>query len=668
MDKVKATMSLEEAVLRDVLRQAGATHDGTTPPPMDEESRRALHALQWLCHDFENHLLRHLYGPSDVGAVFAGAHLPLGLSLRTTSAAPEDGNESGDAAYAPQQPDAAGATTTTPVPAALVVARLRTRAAHQFGSSGLWGSLCRIVDDWARHAPRPSGAASPCARALHHLSRRLACLDLLVRHTHPAGPRGELSVQLTRQDISHANVPEASVIDEVSFLLRSEVLSFPWRRLSMSEERVSGMMARLRGVKLEDALRRDPCEPHNIRFSAAAPPGTDGKVCPLLPLRYRGGHVSFHHRPDDYDTMDALVDVFNEEARLAARRQDQPTSPLVRWRQGDVVRPSVAEALRRTGKLDAHTLREGFYQVNRKECTQFKPSLVVLVVRFFRATRVLDFSAGWGDRLAGAIAADVDRYTAFDPNPALIQGHADLIRKFGSGGDGDEVGGKGKGTGNVKAQGESSDNAASLAFPISPNAAAATSPTACPPRFSVTCVGFEDAVVESEAYDLVFTSPPFFDFEIYTDAPGQSVDTYTSLDAWLVKFLFASMRKAWSGLVPGGNCVIHIADVYKTRACEPMCLLALWLLPHAEYAGVICSVGDAGRPRPMWVFHKRSGGDDSAAAAAADGDKDKGAAQGEASGHDVLAKHAGAELKRLYPSTHAMAVDFVDRKRKRTDD
>ena len=52
------------------------------------------------------------------------------------------------------------------------------------------------------------------------------------------------------------------------------------------------------------------------------------------------------------------------------------------------------------------------------------------IVREFNAKRILDFGAGWGDRLVGAIAADVEEYCAFDPNLALKEGHDKIIETF----------------------------------------------------------------------------------------------------------------------------------------------------------------------------------------------------------------------------------------------
>ena len=62
--------------------------------------------------------------------------------------------------------------------------------------------------------------------------------------------------------------------------------------------------------------------------------------------------------------------------------------------------------------------------------SQFKPTLVVCVVRRLGARRMLDFSAGWGDRLVGAIAAGLDKYVATDPNVGLRAGHDAIKEAF----------------------------------------------------------------------------------------------------------------------------------------------------------------------------------------------------------------------------------------------
>ena len=79
-------------------------------------------------------------------------------------------------------------------------------------------------------------------------------------------------------------------------------------------------------------------------------------------------------------------------------------------------------------------------------------------------------------------------------------------------------------------------------------------------NFEVIYEPFEKAVLPAGiTFDLIFTSPPFFDFEIYSNTPGQAVISYPRIDDWLVRFLFYSLRKSWAVLEVGGNMVIHIA-------------------------------------------------------------------------------------------------------------
>ena len=80
----------------------------------------------------------------------------------------------------------------------------------------------------------------------------------------------------------------------------------------------------------------------------------------------------------------------------------------------------------------SYILRESIYGNRKiKECTQFKPTLARSVMEKLRASRVVDFSAGWGDRLLGAAASSkVHSYLAFDPNIDLSPGHTAMLDRF----------------------------------------------------------------------------------------------------------------------------------------------------------------------------------------------------------------------------------------------
>ena len=297
----------------------------------------------------------------------------------------------------------------------------------------------------------------------------------------------------------------------------------------------------------------------------------------LLPIREHEASpprfVTFVSQPEDYDEIDVITDYFTEEQRMSARRNNEPYSPLECWQRASYNRKFFAEIIEQQKPLDSYHLREAVYH-HTKECTQFKASLTRAVIQLFGAKRMLDFSAGWGDRLIGAIGAGVERYLGVDPNTALRAGHDAIIEQL-----------------------------ARVATPsTSSTAATATA------RFSVIYEPFQSArLPETELpFDLVFTSPPYFTFELYTTLEGQSTLDFPVFDDWLVHFLFVSLRKAWAHLADGGHMVIHLSDTRGATCCEPMNLFVQAYLDDAVYLGVVAALAGRDLRRPMWVWQKNA--------------------------------------------------------------
>lgn len=401
-------------------------------------------------------------------------------------------------------------------------------------------------------------------------------------------------------------------------------LDFPWKKIYLKEPKwyFKNLVDYAKKINNNPMTVIDIKEikPHNIRFNAK-----DNRNNLLFPLDYSRGWSLLKSKLDfnnseflksvdfknfngltliddekNYETMDVITDLFQEQERLKARRSDQEKSPLEFWIAGanldekssknianldnnlsknmdNKVRETIEKTIEKYNKINPESLRETYYTLVR-EATLFKPTLVVDIIELFgkgSKTRYLDMSAGWGDRLIGAIASDVEYYLAYDPNTNLKEGHQKMINMF--------------------------------------------VPENKRKNYCIKYEGFEnfsndlrslekDSDSKSEKnnkFNLIFTSPPFFDFEIYTKENGQSVDRYSTLPDWMVNFLINNIKNAWEALNDEGYCIIHITDVYKTQVCEPMCLLIQAEIPTAYYCGVINSVGAAGKPRPMWVFQKQ---------------------------------------------------------------
>jgi DNA modification methylase len=129
----------------------------------------------------------------------------------------------------------------------------------------------------------------------------------------------------------------------------------------------------------------------------------------------------------------------------------------------------------------------------------------------------------------------------------------------------------------------------------------------------------EDVDFKGKKFDLVFTSPPYYTLERYTQEDNQSWKKYKQLQDWLENFLFKSLSNCWDALEDGGKMVINISDVYAkhtvNKICDPMNDF-LDSLKNSKYCGCMgyqmrkrpnskSLKGKLGRfAEPMWVWKK----------------------------------------------------------------
>ena len=129
---------------------------------------------------------------------------------------------------------------------------------------------------------------------------------------------------------------------------------------------------------------------------------------------------------------------------------------------------------------------------------------------------VLDPCAGWGDRLAGAIGCGrVSSYLGYDANSSLQEGYTKQLAHY----FGDQY-----------------------------------------KPFKVVHGAFEDATLPPEAYDVVFTSPPYFNTEFYSVDEEQSTYRYPDWDSWVRGFCHPLIEKSTGTLVRGGHLLLNVAD------------------------------------------------------------------------------------------------------------
>jgi 16S rRNA G966 N2-methylase RsmD len=161
--------------------------------------------------------------------------------------------------------------------------------------------------------------------------------------------------------------------------------------------------------------------------------------------------------------------------------------------------------------------------------SQFRPSAAKAIYDLFQAETVLDFSMGWGDRILGAHASPyVKKYIGFDPNVNLLKGYVEQIKYYNKLGK--------------------------------------------PMKFSVFPHRAEDQqIYTKDKFDLVFTSPPYFDKEKYNQSDLQSYKMYKGFDSWMQNFLFKAIELRTENLKSGGHLVINISDIYTRKKLYKIC-------------------------------------------------------------------------------------------------
>jgi 16S rRNA G966 N2-methylase RsmD len=268
------------------------------------------------------------------------------------------------------------------------------------------------------------------------------------------------------------------------------------------------------------------------------------------------------NQPSDYENYNIISDYFNEICRMKCKRYDQTNSPYDYWTNINNVPKIAHAAAKKYGYLSRYSLRESMYKLIG-ECTSFRPTLMVAMLNIFNAKSVLDFSSGWGDRLIGCLSQDVDLYYGIDPNTCLHPHYKDMINTF--------------------------------------------APENKRHKYVMINKPFEDAQLNDKKFDLVFTSPPYFNLEEYADESTQSMLRYSSLDNWLENFLFVAMNKAWCHLKVGGHMVIIINNI---RDREPFIGKMLkHKLKDSIYLGRIGYAEKTRKgyrnPQPMWIWKKQ---------------------------------------------------------------
>jgi 16S rRNA G966 N2-methylase RsmD len=162
----------------------------------------------------------------------------------------------------------------------------------------------------------------------------------------------------------------------------------------------------------------------------------------------------------------------------------------------------------------------GIFNLYQSSISIFKPVLAMEIYNKFKPHTVLDPTMGWGGRLVGACALDVPNYIGIDLNKSLKEPYEEMEDKL------KELGTKT----NIKLM-------------------------------------FQDALKTDYSklkYDMVFTSPPYYNIEIYKGTKKQTKED------WDNNFYFPLFEKTYKYLQKGGKYILNVPQEVYERVCIPL--------------------------------------------------------------------------------------------------
>jgi 16S rRNA G966 N2-methylase RsmD len=202
---------------------------------------------------------------------------------------------------------------------------------------------------------------------------------------------------------------------------------------------------------------------------------------------------------DNYQ-LNSLTDYFSEKERIKCKF-GRYLSPLEYYIKNK-------NKFKNKNVID---IREKLF-LETKFCNNFRISVVLTILQSFNVKKYLDISAGWGDRLLASLLYDVELYCGVDPNKDLHKHYKEMINTFAK---------KKK-------------------------------------KFILIEDGFETAKLPDTKFDLVFSSPPFFDLEKYSNYDKDSLTKFKTEKNWCDNFLMKSIFKAYKYLEKNGHMILYI--------------------------------------------------------------------------------------------------------------
>lgn len=158
--------------------------------------------------------------------------------------------------------------------------------------------------------------------------------------------------------------------------------------------------------------------------------------------------------------------------------------------------------------------------------TKYRTVTAKALVEFYGAKKVLDPCAGWGGRLLGCLAAGAE-YVGYEPDPNTAQGLRDILADPAI-------------PESIRSKGIINEGAA----PLTPGGYTPLAP-------QIDVINKKGGLGGHSPPDMIITSPPYFNLEVYTAGP-QSINAFPTWEVWTEQWLKPVILSSLAALKPGG--------------------------------------------------------------------------------------------------------------------
>lgn len=190
--------------------------------------------------------------------------------------------------------------------------------------------------------------------------------------------------------------------------------------------------------------------------------------------------------------------------------------PVDLWQDDEWLRKLIRNRLRYADRITNASMRTGI-KLSGACVSNFKPSVAKFLYSEYGFNgKILDYSCGFGSRMLASMSLGME-YCGFEPSAKtydnLIRFGNYLKRRIGG-------------------------------------------------SFEIKRSGSEEAPFKENYFGLAFSSPPYFDFEHYSDDPGQSIVRFPALEDWVGKYWKETIYNCSVSLVEEGFWAVCLSPSF----------------------------------------------------------------------------------------------------------